>query len=144
MTAIDQTVDTLNGLLRGELSATETYDQALEKVDEGTRAVLRRIRVEHYQAVRALQEQIRHLGGQPTTSSGPWGTFAQLVEGTATLLGTAPTLRALREGERQGLSDSQKALAGEHLAPEPKELVRNILIPQTQGHLDTLDHLLGL
>jgi uncharacterized protein (TIGR02284 family) len=144
MAVADQTIDILNSLLRGELAATETYDQALEKIEEdGIRAVLRRIRVEHYQAVQALEEHIHYFGGDPVQESGTWGTFATLVEGTAKVLGITPTLRALRAGEQQGLDDYERALEGDALPPECRGLVRTSLLPQTQAHIESLDRLLG-
>jgi uncharacterized protein (TIGR02284 family) len=145
MTVVDQTIDALNGMLRGELAATETYDQALEKIDEdGIRAVLRRIRVEHYQAVQALEEHIHYFGGEPVSNSGTWGSFARLVEGAATVLGVVPTLRALREGEEQGRHDYERALEGDTLPSECRSLVKSTLLPQTQAHIASLDRLLGM
>jgi uncharacterized protein (TIGR02284 family) len=144
MAVADMTIDTLNSLLRGELAATETYDQALEKIDEdGIRAVLRRIRVEHYQAVQALEEHIHYFGGEPMQESGTWGAFATLAEGTARVLGIAPTLRALHAGEQQGRDDYERALEGEALPPECRGLVRTSLLPQTQAHIESLARLLG-
>jgi len=144
MTVADQTIDILNSLLRGELAATETYDQALEKIDEeGIRTVLRRIRVEHFQAVQALEEHIHYFGGEPAHGSGGWGTLARLVEGAAKVLGVNPTLRSLREGEQQGCDDYARALEGDALPPECRGLVRNSLLPQTQTHLALLDQMLN-
>jgi uncharacterized protein (TIGR02284 family) len=143
MLSTDPTLDALNSLLRGELAATQTYEKALDKIDaEGVRAVLRRIRVEHRQAVQSLEEHIRYLGGEPTTTSGSWGTFADLVEGTARLFGVTPALRALREGEVQGAEDYERALEGEALSPDCRGLVRTALLPQTRAHVVSLDSLL--
>jgi len=145
MAVADQTIDILNSLLRGEWAAVETYDQALAKIDEdGIRAVLRRIRTEHHQALEALEQHIRYFGGEPVQSSGTWGAFARLVEGVAQVLGITPTLRALREGEQEGCHDYERALEGEALPPECRGLVRTSLLPQTQAHLVTLDRLMGL
>jgi uncharacterized protein (TIGR02284 family) len=145
MVAVDPSMDVLNGLLRGELAAQETYAHAVEKIDEeGIRAVLRRIRVEHAQAVQALEEHIRYFGGEPVRDSGPWGSFAHVVEGAARLLGVMPTLRALQEGERQGKEDYERVLEGDTLPPECRGLVRNSLLPQTQAHVESLERLLGL
>ena len=49
--------ETLNGLLRGELAATETYQQALAKVGDDPRAAeLRRIHDEHRAAANTLRQ----------------------------------------------------------------------------------------
>jgi hypothetical protein len=76
--------DTLNTMLRGELSAAETYQQALTKLKD-TRAAdeLRRIHADHRQAATTLDWHVRQHGGQPARDSGAWGTFAKAVEGTA-------------------------------------------------------------
>src|SRR5213592_1810214 len=82
------TTDWLNGLLRGELAATETYQQALEKLgDERGADMLRKIHVDHREAANAVRLHVRDFGEKPDTSSGAWGAFAKAVEGTATLLG---------------------------------------------------------
>ena len=57
---------TLNSLLRGELAATETYQQALAKVgNEAGVADLRRIHAEHREAANTLRQHIHVHGGKP-------------------------------------------------------------------------------
>jgi len=144
MPATDQAIDILNRLLRGELSATETYDQALERDDrDSVLATLRHIRVDHQQAVLALQEHIKYLGGAPSSSSGVWGTLAHVVEGAAKLLGTNTALSALRQGEHQGLTDYEQAATHPELPAATQELIRTALLPQTRMHVETLDRMLG-
>src|SRR6478752_64375 len=56
--------DALNELLRGEISAVETYDQAIAKFEAQPLASdLRRIRDEHQHAVVALRERVTAFGG---------------------------------------------------------------------------------
>lgn len=57
-----------------------------------------------------MDEVIRR-GGEPATSSGPWGTFAKLVEGGAAAFGDKAALRALEEGEDHGRDDYRRDLA---------------------------------
>jgi len=48
----DKAIDRLNALLRGELAATETYQQALEKVhNEPGATELRRLHTDHREAL---------------------------------------------------------------------------------------------
>ena len=62
----DKTVDALNGFLRGEISAVETYRQAIEKLDgSATRLQLEDCRRLHEQRVARLREQVARLGGEP-------------------------------------------------------------------------------
>src|SRR5262245_40067670 len=139
MPANDPAVSSLNGLLRGEISATETYDQALERDDsDGISATLRHIRVEHHQAVQALRDHIHCLGGEPATTSGSWGTIAKAVEGAATLLGPNTTLNALCQGEKQGVAEYERAATDPHLPSECQTLIRATLLPQTRTHVATL------
>ena len=144
MSANEQTHDCLNALLRGELSATETYQQALEKVDTGGEASdLQRIHVEHREAANTLRQHVHHHGGKPDQGSGAWGTWAKMVEGTAKLLGNSAALKALKEGEEQGISDYQKALQDPNLQPDCKTLISSKLLPQTHEHIRVLDRLLA-
>lgn len=72
---VQQTVDHLNSFLRGELSAVETYRQAMSKVDRpAIRTTLAQCERSHEQRVRLLMDEIIRRGGEPATSSGPWGT----------------------------------------------------------------------
>ena len=79
---MDKSVDTLNGLLRGEISAVETYRQAIEKLGStATRAQLEHCRRAHEQRVAKLREYVARLGGDPAKDSGAWGAFARLFPG---------------------------------------------------------------
>src|SRR6476659_6907369 len=94
MTTTEASVDTLNALLRGELAATETYQQALAKVgDEPDAAVLRQIHVEHREAANTLRKHVHEHGGKPDQRSGAWGAFAKTVEGAAKLFGNTAALK---------------------------------------------------
>ena len=67
----EQSVDALNELLRGEVSAVETYRQALEKLNGSpNRSQLEECRRSHEQRVAKLKEQVTRSGGQPAQGSG--------------------------------------------------------------------------
>src|SRR5262245_21413827 len=96
--------DTLNSLLRGEISATETYNQALEKFAGRTEeAELRRMRDEHRTAANTLRKHVHEHAGGPSTGSGLWGAWAKMVEGAAKTFGHSAALKALKEGEEHGI-----------------------------------------
>jgi uncharacterized protein (TIGR02284 family) len=137
-------VETLNSLLRGEISAIETYRQALEKLD-GSResAELRKIHDEHIAAANALRGHIHQGGGQPDKGSGAWGAFAKAVEGTAKLFGNAAAMKALKEGEKQGVSDYESALDDKELPAACRQLIQTQLLPQTRAHIPQLDALMA-
>src|SRR5437868_4001705 len=127
--------DVLNRLLRGELSATETYQQALAKAGQEPRAAeLRRIHDEHRTAANELRQHIHQHGGKPEQGSGAWGAWAKTVEGTAKLFGNAAAVKALKEGEEHGVKDYEDALNDASLPADCKDLIRNRLLPQTRSH----------
>jgi demethoxyubiquinone hydroxylase (CLK1/Coq7/Cat5 family) len=137
----------LNSLLRGEMSARETYDQAIEKLRHSKRPdlvnTLSRIRSEHAKAVETLRTHVTTHGGEPSEGFGAWGTFATAVEGAAKLLGPQTALAALKQGEQQGLNDYERTIQNEDMASDCKTLIRSELMPQTQEHIGALDRLMA-
>lgn len=136
--------EVLNKLLRGEISAVETYEQALEKIDEDPRAAqLRQIRDEHQAAVNHLRSHVQdHTTEQPDDGSGWWGTWAKTVQGVAKLFGDKSSMKALKEGEEHGVKQYEDALEDENLSPDCKTLISTELLPQTRSHIQTLDRLM--
>lgn len=136
MTSTDNTVDTLNCLLRGELSAIETYSQAIHKLSgSGPHPLLATMRSEHQQSVGILRRLIKERGGDPVTDSGVWGVFAKAVEGAAVAMGTGPAVAALKQGEEHGMKEYEDALKDENLDPAVREAIRNELLPALERHL---------
>src|SRR5688500_2502477 len=139
-----QVHDSLNSLLRGEISAIETYQQALEKLDDTKNAPeLRRIHDEHIEAANVLRKHIHEHGGQPDKGSGAWGAFAKAVEGTAKLFGNSAAMKALKEGEEQGVADYESAIDDKTLPADCRQLIQTKLLPQTRGHIPVLDGLMA-
>jgi uncharacterized protein (TIGR02284 family) len=139
----NEAVGQLNSLLRGEISAKETYVQAIEKLGiegRGEVEVLRDIAREHADAVDRLKDAVQQAGGTPAGSSGVWGAFARTVEGSAKALGDAAAIKALKEGEEHGLKDYESAL--ENVDPNSQRLIA-ALIPAQRKHIQQLDSLLA-
>jgi len=125
------TIDALNSFLRGEMSAVETYEQAIEKIaDPYVRQQLEECQRSHQMRVDILREEIEDLGGEPSESSGPWGTFATAVEGTATILGEDAAIAALERGEDHGLADYRRGL--DKLDFDVRDLVEGDLLPEQE------------
>ena len=144
MTTTATTTDTLNSLLRGELAATETYQQALAKCGNDAHAgELRRIHDEHRDAANTLRQHVHQHGHTPDHGSGAWGAFAKAVEGTAKVFGNAAALKALKEGEEHGLKSYEDALGDSGLPADCKDLIRGKLLPKTREHVATLDRLMS-
>jgi uncharacterized protein (TIGR02284 family) len=136
-------VDELNKLLRGELSAVETYQMALDKLDRNSsvRMELESCMQSHQNRVMMLRDQILGLGGQPSKGSGPWGAFAKVVEGAAKIFGDKATVSALEEGEDHGLADYKRELDDDDIDAQAKMIVSNQLYPaqqQTHARLSAL------
>ncbi|HKV10987.1 MAG TPA: DUF2383 domain-containing protein [Thermoanaerobaculia bacterium] len=137
-------VSQLNSLLRGEMSAIETYRQALEKITEDNAfgvEELRSLQRDHRDAADALWHHIEQHGGKPSEGSGPWGAFAKAITGTAKLFGDTAALKALKEGEEHGLKDYESALNDKNLPPDCQALVRGLLAKQRE-HLFVIDRLM--
>ena len=135
-------VDALNKLLRGELSAVETYDQAISKFENKPGVNdLRRIREEHSRAVDEIRNRVTKFGGKPSEGSGPWGTFATAVTGAAKVIGPDTVLAALKRGEEHGISEYEEALNNKDVNAECKELFRSDLLPKCRTHVSELDRL---
>ena len=139
-------IETLDKLLINELSATETYQQALNIIREdaglGEAVYLMPIYEDHKAAVSSLQAEIRQQGGTPAEDSGAWGTWAKIVLGGADLLGKEGVLKALQEGEKNGAEDYEEALRITGLPADIRTLIKANLLPAQQAHISTLDRLL--
>lgn len=127
-------IDQLNSFLRGEMAAVETYQMALDKLAASSTArdeLLVNLK-SHQDRVMALQDAIVAIGGTPSKSSGPWGTFAKMVEGTAKVLGDKAAVAALEEGEDHGLKDYKNDV--NDLDPECRRIVTQLIPQQQQTH----------
>ena len=134
----EHVIDALNELLRGEISAVETYDQALQRMDDDValRADLVTCRSSHAQRVERLRSTITQLGGRPSEGSGAWGAFAKFLEGTAQALGAKAAITMLEEGEDHGLQEYRENL--KKLDGDTRMLVASELLPAQQQTHDTV------
>lgn len=133
----------LDSLLRGEIAAAETYRIAIDRIDNAaSAATLRTIQDDHGDAIRYLYEQVSERGVEPSTHSGPWGSFARAVEGAAAMIGDKTALAALREGELRGLQSYEDALKSGVLPAEVQTHVQEILVPRQHDHVDRLQQLI--
>jgi len=145
MVSVEERTTGLNRLIRGELSAVETYRQALDKMKDAPEGLeLHALLVEHRAAVQLLREHVLQHGGTPANSSGAWGTWAKLVEGAAQLFGNAAALKALKEGEEHGIQEYENFLADESADHDCRTLVSTQLLPQARSHIPILDRLIDL
>ena len=141
------TSDQMNTLLRDELSAVETYQQALGKGEdrlghESEFEQLAAILNDHERAAARLEALIRKLGSTPTQDSGGWGAWSHIVMGTAKLFGEKSALKALKEGEESGLKEYQDVLQDPAIPGDLKTEVNTFAANQI-AHIRTLDELMA-
>jgi uncharacterized protein (TIGR02284 family) len=127
----DQTIDQLNSFLRGELSAVETYRQALESTASASvphRSTLELCARSHETRASLLREEVQRRGGTPADSSGAWGTFAKAIEGTAGAFGERSAIAALEQGEDHGRDDYRRDI--KKLDPAARQLIETRVLPE--------------
>ena len=136
MADTQKNVEQLNSFLRGEISAVETYRQALEALRSSTYgAKIAECKQSHEQRVAILTEEIRKLGGTPAQSSGAWGSFVKLIEGGAKALGEKPAIAALEEGEDHGNADYKRDVP--KLDPGVRSVIEQRVMPlQLRSHAE--------
>jgi hypothetical protein len=143
--ATKSSVDQLNSFLRGEMSAVETYQQAIEKLEafSTSRDQLLVNLKSHQDRVMMLRDAIIQLGGTPAEGSGAWGAFAKVVEGGAKAFGEKAAVAALEEGEDHGLADYKRGLDDNDLDAQSRALVASKLLPEqelTHKRLSNVKH----
>ncbi len=141
-TMVEQDVDKLESFLRGEISAVETYDQALEKLsneDPASADRLRAARASHQMRVEWLRNELIQRGTNPSDESGLWGSFAKLVEGGAKAFGAKAAIAALEEGEDHGRDEYIDEL--ENLSPAARAFVEQRLLPEQMKTHDAISNL---
>jgi hypothetical protein len=126
----------LNALLRGEISAVESYRSALEKAEGPARATLEGCCRTHEQHVAQLSDLITRHGGTPAARSGVWGSVVKLFEGSAAMLGMKALVTALEEGEELGRHDYTAMLA--KLDLESREVIESAMLHDQKRNLEAL------
>lgn len=141
-------IETIDKLLVDELSATATYQQALNKLRlhaelseiEG----LTPIYEAHKNAASHLQAHILKLEGNLPEGTGAFGTWAKMVLSGANLLGKKAVLKALQVGEKSGVENYKEALLHTELPSSIRALIKVKLLPAQQAHIAILEQLLDL
>lgn len=127
----------LNELLRGEISAVETYTQAIHGVeDERVRTQLFRLRRSHAERVSQLAARVRMLGGTPADGAGAWGALTRTVEGAATMIGDGPAVGTLERGERVGMNSYERRL--DAMTPESSAFIQREIMPAQRATAESV------
>ncbi len=133
-------VEHLERILRGEISAAESYENAIKLFMKDRIAAdkLEQIRYEHEEAVRFWQKHIQNEGVEAERSSGAWGTVVEGFVATAKLLGEDLTTSALLTGEEHGLKEYKDILEDDNIDRDTKSFVSEVLIPRQKRHINIL------
>jgi hypothetical protein len=135
----DTRIKQLNGFLRSELSAVETYHHVRGRLkDPVVLQALDDNALSHQNRVELLRREIAVLGGDPADSSGLWGGLTSLVGGGAAILGQKVALTALDQGEERGLNAYREKA---QFDPAVRSFVETELLPrqeETRSRLVTL------
>jgi hypothetical protein len=142
-----QNTNTIEKLLKDELSATETYQRALDELNfPGGQYMTNSIRPmlgDHKEAVSMLEEHILKLGGTPPKiAAGTWGKWPALVLEHSELSGKKTALKVLIESEKTGESYYIESLKDSTLPADFRTLVQSKLLPNQQIHIRSLDRVL--
>ena len=140
--AVEQEIKVLNKLLRGEMSAVETYQQVIDKLaGDPSIDMLRSLQDEHRKIVELLRSHVKTHDAAPSEDSGAWGDFVKALEGAATHLGRTATLLVLRQGEETGLESYEGALYGLDLNADCRPMLTELSARQRE-HLHAFDRIL--
>jgi hypothetical protein len=144
MSAVIHETEVLNHLLQGEVSAVETYTQAMNRFDDlEVIGELQMVRDEHSRVVRALRDQIVEFGATPTPGTGDWSTFSLAGLDAVDEIGPATVLAVLCQGEEHAIREYEAALERSDLHPESQCLIRSKLLTGSRAHVEKLNALLG-
>ncbi|MEO5912723.1 MAG: DUF2383 domain-containing protein [Luteolibacter sp.] len=125
-----------NGLLRGELSAVESYGRVIEMIDSSSaKEGLQRISNEHSQSARWLSALVRAMNGIPEKNSAVWG---QVPGGQ---IRTEVAVQILRSGEVSVRNGYQRALLDDEVLTDCKLMIREDILPKVIRHIDFLERL---
>ncbi|HEY9787277.1 MAG TPA: DUF2383 domain-containing protein [Candidatus Obscuribacterales bacterium] len=140
----DTEVSTLNILLGGEMSAVDSYDEAIHRVrDAELIPTLVECRESHALRAERLRQRLIDLGAHPKANAGIWGGIAKIAEAGASIVGDRAAIAILAGGEEYGLD--QYTTYQQRLDSESSKLVEDELLPEqmkTQRTLSVLSALL--
>lgn len=132
--------ESINEILRGEISAFESYEQIFDKIEsDAEKKRLSEFRNEHLAAIDFWKNQAQMQGAKSETDSGIWGKAVEAFVGTSKLFGNTVALRALKEGEEHGLNNYKDLLGRDDLTSLQKDQIKRQFIPTQEKHINSLN-----
>lgn len=138
--SINDAITLLNALLRGEVSAIDSYDRAVAALPDPPLPELLENRACHLRRSQVLAQTIRIHGGIPDTTAGVWGALAKAATQGAAVLGRAAVIAVLTEGEERGLTAYRSELRRGDA--EVRQLIGVELLPAQKRTLARLRQLI--
>lgn len=136
----DTEVSALSALLAGEISAVDTYNLALEKINDSVIiTTLKQCRDSHARRVEVLRGCIKDMGENPPKSAGLWGVVARFAERGATIFSKKVAVNMLAAGEEFGLQQYENHV--ESLDSDSWKIVEKDLIPAQERTLRIMSSL---
>jgi hypothetical protein len=127
-------------LIRGEISAVESINAVLAKInDTNERSALNQMSKDHQRAVDSLKRFAEPQLEAKANTSGPWGAFTTAFAGGASFFGDKAALTALKIGEQHGLNEYQEAIRDDSVNQEVRMLIQNELLPVQERHLEMIN-----
>ncbi len=139
-TSITDTILFLHALLRGELSAVDSYDRAMAGLPEPPLGELLENRQCHHRRSQIIARAIRAHGGIPDASSWVWGALAKATTQGAAVLDRAAIIAVLTDGEERGLTTYRNELSRGDA--EVRQLIGVDLLPSQKRTLTRLRQLI--
>ncbi len=136
----------LTKILCAEMSAVETYTQAIESFHHGDDIQQLEIARDcHVQRVDTLAGKLYELGGSPTESSGIWGKTARALDAGGEVVSDKEAVALLEKGEERGIQQYRDLVATTKADPAIQTLAAQLLAQQeeTQRIVKALQEKLG-
>ncbi|MBL0185845.1 MAG: DUF2383 domain-containing protein [Candidatus Obscuribacter sp.] len=135
---VEQSVERLNELLKGEFAAIGSYRQTIERVpDTELKTQLEEIHVAHEARANHLRARVQELGGEPFEGETCWQKITPMTAVAESYIGEKIALLALGEKENAGVQKYQEVL--NDLDEDSRELILNELLPAQEQTLSTLE-----
>ena len=127
-------------LIRGEISAVESFRTVLPKIkDNSERTALDQMLQDHVRAVDKLKKFAESKFEEKAQTSGPWGAFTKAFAGGASFFGDKAALAALKIGEQHGINEYQQAVKDDSINAEVRTLIQSELLPNQERHIKTIN-----
>lgn len=137
--------ESINEILRGEISALESYEQIFNKIDsDAEKTRLNEFKDEHLAAIDFWKNQAQLQGAVPDKDSGIWGKAVEAFVGTSKLFGNTTALMALKEGEEHGLNNYKDLLTRDDLTTLQKDQIKRQFIPMQEKHINSLSAMIKI